>query len=373
MVHMSSTTKAAVVVLTLSVSALALTVPSRAQDINPVRRDSQGNLVVDPHDPLMARLTIAPVIMAARPQGLEAPGEITAEPARTVSILPPLAGHIVSLDVVPGDRVRRGQVLALIASGDMAQASSDEAKARSALKQAQAQYRRARNVVGAGGGAIKDLESAQAAYEQAAAELDRASARLAALGRAKTNDGALIPLTAPIDAVVATVSASAGMNITDPTAVLITLVDISELWVTADLSEDEVPLVQGGLDAQATLPVLPGVVLHGTLGGMPPVLQSDTRRLPVHFIVDNPRGVLRPNMYAHVTIALPTPPQIMVPQTALLMNNDATTVLVEVRPGVFARRSVDIVYDDGANSRVLSGLSAHERIVTQGAVLLNDD
>ena len=349
--------------------------PSTAQTMH---HDPAGDVIIDADSPLLPHLAVEAVKVEERPKTIDAPGEIAAEPARTISLLPPVAGHIVRLDVAPGTRVKRGQLLALIASGDMAQASSDEEKARAAYTLAGDQYERARHVVGAGGGAVKDLESARAAYAQARSELDRAHDRLAALGRdgqagTDAHAGSLVPLAAPIDGVIDTVSVAAGMNVTDPTAVMMTLLDTRMLWVTADLAEDQAPLVQAGMTARATLPVLPGLHLGGTSDGRRPSLQADTRRRTVHFEVTNSTGTLLPHLYAHVAIAVPQPPDITIPQTAILMNNDATTVFVEVRPHVFRRRTVDIVYDDGTDSRVLSGLAAGDRVVTQGAVLLNDD
>lgn len=341
-----------------------------------IHHDQSGDVRVDADSPVLPRLTVDTVKVEVQPKTIDAPGEITAEPARTISILPPVAGHIVRLDVAPGTRVKRGQFLAQIASGDMAQASSDEEKARTAFTLARDQYERARHVVGAGGGAVKDLESARAAYAQAQSELDRARDRLAALGHSAQADArasSLVTLTAPIDGVIDTLSVAAGMNITDPTAVMMTLLDTRVVWVTADLAEDQAPLVQAGMTARATFPILPGLQVSGPIDGLRPSLQADTRRRAIHFEVQNPNGTLLPHLYAHVAIAVPQPPEITIPQTAILMNNDATTVFVEVRPHVFRRRTVDIVYDDGANSRVLNGLAAGDRVVTQGAVLLNDD
>ncbi|WP_158319955.1 efflux RND transporter periplasmic adaptor subunit [Acetobacter orleanensis] len=362
---------AAIIVL----SVLGLPETSTAQS---VQREQDGSLAVDPASPLMSRLRVDAVTVRARPYDIDAPGEIVAEPARSIALLPPLTGRIARLDVVPGAHVRAGQVLAVIISGDMAQASADEDKARSAWVQAREQYDRSQHVVGVGGGAMKDLQAARAEYEQARSELDRASMRLAALGRdasagGRAPQGAKMTLTAPIDGVIDTVSVAAGMNVTDITTVMMTLVDTHELWVVADLAENQASLVRAGMAARATVPVLPYLHLAGIINGLRPSMQPETRRRSAYFTLANPDGTLVPHLYAHVAIAVPQAPDITIPQTAILMNNDATTVFVEVRPHVFRRRVVDVVLDDGADSRVRSGLVAGDRVVTQGAVLLNDD
>jgi cobalt-zinc-cadmium efflux system membrane fusion protein len=296
------------------------------------------------------------------------------EAARSVNVLAPLAGRITMLNVAPGDLVRRGQVLAQLTSGDMAQALSDDAKARSALNLAQRQYQRAQGVLKAGGAAVKDIEAARSNFEQAQAEAVRAAARLDALqiGGATDQRGTL-KLIAPIDGRISTLTVSAGTTVTDPTMVLMTIVDDSEVWVVGNVPEDQARLVQQGQAVDMVLPALPDTVLHGTIAAVVPVLRPDTRRMDARIVVPNDKGLLRPGMYATATIAVPEETTLALPQSALLMNNDSTTVFVEVAPGTFERRKVEISYDEAQDTRILSGLAATDKVVVRGGVLLNDD
>ena len=94
--------------------------------------------------------------------------------------------------------------------------------------------------------------------------------------------------------------------------------------------------------------------------------------MAVRMIFDNPDGHLIPNMYADVSFQVPQPPAVLVPQSALLMNNDSTTVFVETAPWTFTRRTVDLSYDEGSQVRVVSGLKAGDRVIVKGGVLIND-
>ena len=104
------------------------------------------------------------------------------------------------------------------------------------------------------------------------------------------------------------------------------------------------------------------------------LVESDTHRQKVRISLDNPGGRLMPNMYATATFILPPSAggAVFVPQSALLMNNDQISVMVEVRPWVFQRRVVKIGDETDAAARVLSGLAPGERVVVKGGVLLND-
>ncbi|GBQ69782.1 cation efflux system protein [Ameyamaea chiangmaiensis NBRC 103196] len=330
--------------------------------------------MVQMDSPLGRQLHIEPVSQTAAPHVMAVPAEVRSEASRQMSIYAPLAGRIVSLGVSPGQFVHRGDILAQLASGDMAQALSDDAKARAALQLAQEQWRRAQSVFQIGGEASKDVESAHANVLQAQAEAQRTHDRLASLAPTNgTAHGSLLSLTAPDDGFVVTVGTSAGQNVTDTTVAIMTLVDLDEVWAVGGVPEDSATQVGPGMPAEASFFATGDRRFAGKVLTVAPVLSSDTRRMEVRMVVPNADNLLRPGMFGTLLIAVPQPPQVMVPQSALLMNNDSTTVFVETSAGVFERRTVTIGYDEAALLRVRSGLNAGERVVVQGAVLLNDD
>jgi len=326
--------------------------------------------------PLRTHLVIQPVGGNAAARRLDVPSIVEADPARVVNIVAPLTGRVTALNVALGDRVRRGQVLAVIASGDMAQANSDVGKAEDAFTTADKALTRARGVQQAGGAATKDLEAAQSAYNQARSELDRARARQNALNGPGGHPVGEIVLTAPQDGVITTLSIGRGAQVSDPTATLMTVTNIERVYVTANVPEDQIGLVSRGAGADTQLTAYPGQVLHGTVTEVNALVESDTHRQKVRVLLDNPGGRLMPNMYATTTFTLPPAAggsgAVFAPQSALLMNNDQISVMVEVRPWVFQRRIVKIGDETDSAARVLSGLAPGERVVVKGGVLLND-
>lgn len=356
--------------------ALSLAACSRHADDQaptPAVVDDHGVLRVPDASPLRKALVIAPVDMRTAPHARVFPAIVESDPTHTANVVAPLTGRITELKVGLGDHVERNQLLAVIESGDMAQAHSDVAKATDALALAKKALERARGVQQVGGNAVKDLEAAQSGYNQAQAELDRAQTRVQALnagGQAGAVRG--IRITSPVNGYVTALIASPGTYVNDTTTPLMTVADLSSVWITANVPEADVGGIAKGQGVDATLSAYPEQVFHGQVSFVSQVLQADTRRDMVRAVFTNADGRLKPNMFAKASIAVPQPAQVFVPDSALLMNNDNTTVFVEVSPWAFERRTVVLSYDETAGARVLKGLKAGDRVVVKGGVLLND-
>lgn len=343
------------------------------QSAAPAFVDDHGVLRVPDGSPLRKELVIAPVDMRTAPHAMQFPATVEADPTRTANVLAPLTGRIAELKVGLGDHVTRNQLLAVIDSGDMAQANADVVKASDALNLAKKALDRAHGVQQAGGNAVKDLESAQSNYNQAQAEMDRAQTRLRSLS-AEGQQGAArnIRITAPTNGYITALNVAPGTYANDATATLMTISDLDSIWITANVPEAEVGQIAKGQAMDAVLSAYPDQVFHGQVSFVSQVLQSDTRRDMVRAVFANADGRLKPNMFANASIAVAQPAQVFVPDSALLMNNDNTTVFVEVSPWTFARRTVELSYDETAGARVLKGLKAGDRVVVKGGVLLND-
>lgn len=334
----------------------------------------ENNLYKVPdNSPLRKELVVQPVEMRQAPHTMVFPANVEADPARTVNVFPALTGKVVELKVGLGDHVTHGQLIAVIDSGDLAQANSDVVKARDALNLAKKALDRAQGVKAAGGNAVKDLEAAQSSYNQSQAEYDRARTRLVAVGGEPDAQTARpMQVTAPITGYVTALSVAPGIYVNDPTASMMTIANLDSVWITANVPESDSGLVEKGQKVDATLVAYPDKVFHGSVTFVNPVLQSDTRRDLVRVTFANADGWLKPNMFANASIDIPQPEQVFIPQSALLMNNDSITVFVEVSPWTFQRRTVDISYDESDGTRVLKGLKQGDRVIVRGGVLLND-
>lgn len=338
----------------------------------------QGNrLVVPAGSALRERLRVETVGDEASAHEVALPATVEADPARTANIVPPLTGKLVELKVRLGDTVRRGQLLATVASPDLAQAVADAQKARDALDLAQRALVRARGVNEAGSNAAKDVEAAQSSVAQQAAELQRSEMRLRTLGAdgggaSSGRASQVLNITAPMAGTVTALNAAAGANLNDANAVLMTVSNLDAVWVTVNVPENLVSAVAPGQNAVVTLAAYPGRSFSGKVAFVSAVLDADSRRARARIVFANPEGLFKPNMYATAVLGVPQARQPQVPASALLMNNDSVSVFVEAAPWTFVRRAVEPGREDGDSVRIRSGLVAGERVVVRGGVLLND-
>lgn len=333
-----------------------------------------GQWHVPEQSPLRSRLIIEPVEEKDVFHALVLPATVEANPAHMVNILPPLTGRVVELRVGLGDHVISGQVLAVIASGDLEQAYADDDKARDTLDLAKKTLEREQGLKKAGAAPDKDIEAAESEYTQALSEFNRAEARLKSLGGSPDSKGSSrqMTITAPTGGSITALSVSQGTYVNDLTAAIMTISNLDSVWVTANVPENNVGSVTTGQQVDITLPAYPGKVFHGTVSFINAVLEPDTRRDKVRIAIDNTDGSFKPNMFANVTFHLSEPKAVLVPQSALLMNNDSITVFVEVSDWTFERRTVELGDDEGDNARVIKGLQAGDKVIVKGGVLIND-
>ncbi|VVD93649.1 Cobalt-zinc-cadmium resistance protein CzcB [Pandoraea iniqua] len=328
--------------------------------------------IVPPDSALRSRLSVAAVGLRDEPRMVQLPATVEADPARTANILPPVAGRIVELKVHLGDHVTKGQPLLTIDSGDLAQAWSDNDKARDAFTHAGTTLKRVQGLRDAGAGAAKDLEQAQSDYTQAQAELTRSETRLRGIGADAHTRGRQLTLVAPYSGTITALSTSQGGYANDLTASLMTVSNLDSVWVTANAPESNVALIAKDQPVDVVFQAYPGQTWHGKVSFVSEVLDPDTRRAKVRIAFPNTDGRLKPNMFATATFAVPQQRSVFVPNSALIMNNDSTVVWVEVAPWTFVKRTVQPGYGEPDGARVGAGLTVGDRIVVKGGVLLND-
>jgi membrane fusion protein, heavy metal efflux system len=323
---------------------------------------------------LRARVAVRAV--AAQPVSplLLTPGIVESDPAVTAAVLAPLSGRVAELSVELGQRVARGQVVAVLESPDLGQAYADNAKAADALALATRNLERQEQQSRIGVISDRDLDQARSDHAQAQAEATRTQARLVVLG-AGTGDanhpGRLL-VRAPVTGSVTSLNVARGNMLNDPTQPLMTIADLSTVWVTALVAEKDLESVKVGEDAQVTLSAYPDKVLHGRVTSVSDVIEPDSRRDKVRIALPNPDYALRPNMFAAVTLLGPSHSQVIVPTSALLMNNDRTSVFVATAPWTFKRRAVDVRLGEGSTAVIRAGVAAGEQVVVKGGILLND-
>jgi len=333
-----------------------------------------GQLVVPPGSPLRDRVTVQSVPAESVTTKLVLPGIVESDPARTAAVLTPLSGRVLELRVALGDRVAQGQVLTIIDSPDLAQAYDDDDKAADTLALTAKNLTRQEGQAKIGAASDKDLDQARSDHRQAAAEYTRAQARLKVLGVSTDpkERSRLLAVRAPMGGSITSLSISRGNMVNDPTQPLMTVADLSTVWVTALVAEKDVSILAKDQTADVSLDAYPGQVRHGKVLFVSDVIEPDSRRNKVRIAFPNPDRLLKPNMFATVILLGPQQSRVVLPTSALLMNNDRTTVFVATAPWTFERRTVEPQLEEGASVAIRSGLKGGEQVVVKGGILLND-
>jgi cobalt-zinc-cadmium efflux system membrane fusion protein len=151
-----------------------------------------------------------------------------------------------------------------------------------------------------------------------------------------------------------------------------TIADLSTVWVTALVAEKDVAAVSKNQEAEVGLVAYPDKMFHGKVLFVSAVIEPDSRRNKIRIAFANPDYALKPNMFATVILAGPPHAQVVLPSSALLMNNDRTSVFVAIAPWTFERRTVDPQMEEGSSVAIRAGVAAGEQVVVKGGILLND-
>jgi cobalt-zinc-cadmium efflux system membrane fusion protein len=335
----------------------------------------QGDKIVVPEgSALRARLGIASAAAQPINPKLVLPGIVESDPARTAAVLPALGGRVLELKVSLGERVARGQALAVIDSPDLAQAYDDNDKDADAFRLAEKILARQEQQAKIGSASEQDLDQARSNYAQAQAEYLRTQAHLNTLGvdAAIKPASRLLTVTAPVAGSITTLAVTPGTIINDPTQSIMTIADLSTVWVTAMVAEKDLADISKDQEADVSLSAYPDRVLHGKVLFVSDVLEPDSRRNKLRIAFANADHALKPNMFANVTLIGAQRSRIVLPSSALLMNNDRTSVFVAVAPWTFERRTVDPELEEGTAVAIRSGIDAGDQVVVSGGILLND-
>jgi cobalt-zinc-cadmium efflux system membrane fusion protein len=318
---------------------------------------------------------VAEVETTSEPGATEATGRVAFDEGRVSRVGAPVSGRVVELRVQPGDRVKRGQPLLVIASPDAESAYADWVAARADDALAEKGLERQRRLLADQAVSAKEVLQAEGDATKARAAKARALARLEVLGIAPDDAGgrpSRYLLRAPIDGVVVERPATPGMEVrADSGTPLVTVADLSRLWVLADVYERDVASVSAGGRAEVRVAAWPGKVFEGKVTYVGDLVDPQSRTVKVRVEVQNPEQRLKPEMYARVALrGAAGAPTLAVPSQAVLSDGTASAVMVALGDGRFERRTIEAGPERDGRVRVLAGLAPGERVVVDGAIYL---
>jgi HlyD family secretion protein len=279
-------------------------------------------------------------------------------------------GRITAVYVQVGDHVRRGQVLAQLDDSVLApqvaqlSAALDQARAQASLSAAE--YRRGVAAGPAGGLSVQDIEKLQAASVMDAANIKVAAAQLAVM-RAKL---ALTRIVAPVDGIVLTRDAEVGQIAGSGGTPLFDLEDSGQVEMIGQVAEQDMAGLKVGQSASVYLIGNPQPFV-GRIWLLGAVIDQQSRLGEVRIAL-TPNPALRPGAFARSMVTLAHAQRPVLPQTAVMADNDGSYVYVVENGGQVKRRTVTVgsVIPDGVV--IAGGLSGQERVVAVDGGFLHD-
>ena len=182
-----------------------------------------------------------------------------------------------------------------------------------------------------------------------------------------------VRILASQDGVVDGLNVREGMYVKPATEVL-TLADLSSVWLLVDVFERQSDWVAVGQPAEVRLGYLPGRVWAGEVEFVYPTIDPKTRTLQARLRFDNPDDALKPDMYANVRIyAGPKQDVLSIPREALIKLGKAQRVIVAMEKGRFRAQQVTAGLESGDFVEIISGLNERDRVVTSGQFLIDSE
>jgi cobalt-zinc-cadmium efflux system membrane fusion protein len=355
------------------------------------RQQEQSVVTLPPDSPQLKQISVEPVQLADMPTDeLVAPARVIPNPNRISRLLPQVQGRVTRVMAQLGDSVEQGQPLVELDSPDadaaistFLQSQAAERQAEATLAKARADLARATDLYDYKAIAEKDLLTARndltqatEALETAHAARDQTRRKLELLGLTPKASRQPVFVRAPFSGKIIEVNVAPGEYRaaisfhTDTTAPLVTIADLSTVWVSAEVPEPSVRLIHVGEPVSISFVSFPDESFTGKVTRIGDVLDPQTRTLKVLVELPNPQGRLRPEMFGSLRLLGPKRMVPVVPPAAIVQEYGQSSVFVERKPGQFERRQISTGVRVGAVVAVLSGVQTGDRVITDGAVLL---
>jgi len=330
-----------------------------------------------------ARLAIEPVGTRALALHLVTAGRIAFDEGRVAHVFSPVSGRVTKVLGAFGQRIGKGDPLAVIESPDLGSAWSDLIKARADLVAAQHEFERQQNLFAHHAAAERDYEAAQDTAQKSKAEVERAQLRLKMLHASESGSATQeFLLRSPISGEVINRNATPGLEVqgmlssANVVQELFTVGDIDRVWIWGDLYERDLGKVRRGQNVTMTSVASPGDAITGAIDFVGNALDPQTHTVKIRCAVPNGDHVLKPEMYVTLSVELERREALALPRTAVIRSGDRQTVYVEdgkTDDGRtrFRERTVQLGEADDGWVSVTSGLSPGDRIVVSGSILLS--
>lgn len=312
------------------------------------------------------------VVAGGYDDALSLNGDVCADESLVRKIFIPCSGRVSGLSVEVGDRVNRGQALAVVHSEEAADYNKGLADARAQVSIAERDYEMKRDMQRSGMASDKDVSEARGALSMARAELSRLSAVAGINGFGRK---ATAVLHSPISGFVTAKNIYNDSYVSpdgDGDDEALEIADLRRVWVVADVYESDIARIHAGAPVTVSTLAYEGEVFRGHIDKVYNVLDSESKTLKVRVSLDNARGLLRPGMFATVRVSTGGGKGSLcrIPARAIVFDG-GTDYVVIAAGGHYRRRAVRTAHVDSDHAYVSLGLHPGEQVVSNALLVFN--
>lgn len=312
---------------------------------------------------------------------LRIPGSIQVDEQRLARIGAPVTGRISDIDVVLGQHVKRGQVLATVNSTELAQNQLAYIKALQQISLQSKAVERAKALLDADVIAPAELQKRESELSGAKADLIAARNQLMVLGMSQANidklsRSAQMDTFSNINARIAGTVISRKINlgqVVQPADELFVVADLSTVWAVAEVPEHQIDLIEKGQEVDIEIPAIYEKPIKGKLIFVGDVVNPETRTVTVRSEILNNKQEIKPDMLVSMLVLSKPTKKLSVPAQAIVRENDKNYVFVQIAPNKYRLREVTTDEEYQGNVAVINGLSAGETIIVEGAFHVNNE
>ena len=310
---------------------------------------------------------------------LDVPARVIADPSHVVRIFPPLSGRIFGLRVLPGQEVRRGDIIATLQSGEVAAARADYEKSKIEVLRADRALTRGKLLRDHDVLSQADFYELEATDQVAHSELERTRQRIHELGFDENSTTDMVPIRSPIAGAVLDIGTATGelQRSPDNASAIATVANLDVVWVSGDLFERDLAALHNDRPVTVLVPAYPSLHLTGKIANISDAIDPNTHTLKLRVVLPNAQHLLKPEMFATIRVSETTRVAFVVPETAVLHDGEKTYAFIESTAGKYDQRRVELgrSFSDAGLKKieVLSGLNDGDRVVTVGGALLRPE
>ncbi|HVT83802.1 MAG TPA: efflux RND transporter periplasmic adaptor subunit [Chitinophagaceae bacterium] len=298
-------------------------------------------------------------------------GKIMADNSKSYQVFPIVGGNVIKVNVELGDHVSKGQVLAVIRSGEAADYEKQKADAMNDVTVAEKNLQVAKELAQSKLNTQQDVLAAQAELDKAQSALQRIE-QLYAIYDLK--QGALYNVTAPISGFIVekninpdVVLSSSNLNN------LFSIAEINEVWVIANVNESDIRLITEGMPASIKTISYPERIFNGKVDRIFNILDPDTKAMKVRIRIPNSDLSLKPGMSATVAVEYNENRKLIaIPSAAVIFDKSKNWVMIFKDRNHIETRQVDVYRQVGDLTYISSGLQEGETVITQNQMLIYD-